>query len=73
MAGSICESVREYFAEMSDLLRKVDEGAIGRYADLLFEAWRDNRRVFVFGNGGSACNASHHVCDYVKSATADGG
>ena len=40
--------------------------------DLIFDAWRDDRQIFVFGNGGSAYNASHHVCDYVKTATADG-
>ena len=71
MAGSICESTRAYLEERRDLLMKIGEAAIGRYVDVLFEAWCDGRRVFVFGNGGSAYTASHHVCDYVKTVTAD--
>jgi D-sedoheptulose 7-phosphate isomerase len=38
----------------------------------VFQAWRDGRRVFVFGNGGSAYNASHFVTDLVKTAAVDG-
>ncbi len=29
-------------------------------------------RVYVFGNGGSAYNSSHHVTDYVKTASVAG-
>jgi len=50
----------------------VRASAIDSLGDLLFEAWRDRRRVFVFGNGGSAATASHHVADYVKTAAVDG-
>ena len=33
-----------------------------RLADLLYQAWKDGRSVFIFGNGGSACSASH-LCE----------
>jgi len=54
------------------MLETVDGDAIDRYADVLFDAWKDDRAVYVFGNGGSAFCASHHVSDYVKTAQVDG-
>ena len=36
---------------------------------LFRKAWQENRRIFVFGNGGSAANASHFVTDLGKSAS----
>ena len=35
----------------------------------LREALREKRHVFVFGNGGSASNASHFVTDLGKGAS----
>lgn len=36
---------------------------------VLFEAWQKNRQIFVFGNGGSAANASHFAVDLAKTAS----
>lgn len=33
------------------------------------KAWTEDRRIFVFGNGGSAANASHFVTDLGKGAS----
>ncbi|MBO9639426.1 MAG: SIS domain-containing protein [Siphonobacter aquaeclarae] len=33
------------------------------------KCWEEDRQVFVFGNGGSASNASHFVTDLGKSAS----
>lgn len=72
MSGTISTSPDRYLAEMGDVLRRIDPRPIERFADVLFEAWQEQRRVFVFGNGGSAYTASHHVCDLVKTAAVDG-
>jgi len=72
MAGSILDTARAYLGQMGDVLPRVDWAAIEAFARLVFEAWRDGRRVFVFGNGGSASTASHHACDLVKTAAVDG-
>lgn len=72
MAGTIATSAREYFDAMAATAGRIDAAAVDRYAQILFEAWRDGRRVLVFGNGGSAYNASHHVTDYVKTASVAG-
>jgi D-sedoheptulose 7-phosphate isomerase len=72
MAGSIVSSARSYIDEMTQVLGAVDPTPIDALADCIFQAWRDGRRVFVFGNGGSAYNASHLVTDLVKTAAVDG-
>ena len=73
MAGTMCASARAYFDCMTSLLATIDPEPIDAFADLLYEARRDDKRVFIFGNGGSAYNASHHVTDLVKTASVDGG
>lgn len=37
--------------------------------ELFKKAWEEDRRIFIFGNGGSAANASHFVTDLGKSAS----
>jgi D-sedoheptulose 7-phosphate isomerase len=72
MAGFIASSARSYIDEMTQVLGEVDPAPVDALADCLFQAWRDGRRVFVFGNGGSAYNASHIVTDLVKTAAVNG-
>ncbi len=72
MAGSIAHNASDYFDGLKLLLDQVDTNVIDQYAHELFQAWQDDRRVFVFGNGGSAYCASHHVTDYIKTARVDG-
>lgn len=72
MAGSICNTAEAYFSGLSEMARRIDDESVDRFAGLLVDCWRARGRVFVFGNGGSAYNASHHVCDYVKTASVDG-
>ena len=72
MAGTICSSAAQYTAQLGALVGKLKTSAIDHFAGVLYEAWRDNRRVYVFGNGGSALTASHHACDLLKTASVDG-
>jgi D-sedoheptulose 7-phosphate isomerase len=40
--------------------------------EVLFKAWRQGKRIYVFGNGGSAATASHIVNDLCKLTIVDG-
>ena len=40
--------------------------------EILFDAWKNKNQVFIFGNGGSAANASHFFCDLVKTPNTEG-
>jgi D-sedoheptulose 7-phosphate isomerase len=43
--------------------------AVAELIELLREALKDGRHIFVFGNGGSAANASHFATDLGKGAS----
>jgi D-sedoheptulose 7-phosphate isomerase len=72
MAGTVTGNARDYLDILGAMVAKVDRDAVDAYGDLLFETWKADRAVYVFGNGGSAACASHHVADYVKTAQVEG-
>jgi D-sedoheptulose 7-phosphate isomerase len=72
MPGTLCENARSYINTLATLLQSLDTAPIDAFADCVYQAWRDGRRVFVFGNGGSAATASHYVADFVKTAAVAG-
>lgn len=56
-----------YLDRLQQELKRIDQSALRRWADALFESWRDERFVFIFGNGGSGTTASHMCEDLGKS------
>lgn len=72
MAGTMITTPGDYVTEMQRAASTIDQRAVQRYADTLFDAWKHDRQVLIFGNGGSHANASHTVADFVKTAMVDG-
>jgi len=64
-------STEGYFGALSTLIPKLPYAAIDSIIDSLLQAFKQDRTVFVFGNGGSAASASHMMVDLNKG-TADG-
>jgi D-sedoheptulose 7-phosphate isomerase len=58
----------DYIAEATQILAKLDLGAIERTVEKLAETRRSGGRIFFLGVGGSAANASHAVNDFRKIA-----
>ena len=50
---------QNYAARLSDALARQDWESATVLANELAAVWRDGRRVFICGNGGSAANAIH--------------
>lgn len=65
------ENLQKYVSDFSDLLQKVDPKEVDTLVAALEEAYRDDRFVFVIGNGGSGANASHLCEDLAKGTLAD--
>lgn len=42
---------------------------VAQLVETFRRAWREDRQIFVFGNGGSAASASHFVTDLGKGAS----
>lgn len=61
------KSVTDYYRGVSEALLKLPQEPINRIIASLKQARADKRHIFIFGNGGSAANASHFVVDMIKS------
>ena len=57
-----------YCKELSSEMSLLDEKEFTKITNLLLDAYRGDRQVFIAGNGGSAGTANHFVCDFGKNA-----
>ena len=62
-----------YFDQHGKAVAELPYAQIERVADELYRAYQEGRRVFLFGNGGSAALASHLACDLGKGTIVFGG
>ncbi len=62
-----------YLKRLEAELDRVDRAEVGRLAELIHRAWQDGKFVFIFGNGGSACLASHLAEDLGKGSLSEEG
>ncbi|MBN2473192.1 MAG: SIS domain-containing protein [Pirellulales bacterium] len=63
--------VNDYLTRLQTELARVDRDEVGRLANLIFHAWENERFVFLFGNGGSACTCSHLAEDLGKNCLSE--
>jgi D-sedoheptulose 7-phosphate isomerase len=66
------ESIEAYFAALEQTLRSISRSDIRKVFSLLEDAYRNGRRVFIMGNGGSAATASHFALDLAKNTIVPG-
>ncbi|HEX5445995.1 MAG TPA: SIS domain-containing protein [Pirellulales bacterium] len=57
-----------YIERLQHELAKIDPRQMQQMADWLFDAWREERFVYIFGNGGSGTTATHMSEDLGKSS-----
>ena len=58
--------IKVYIEGLVGVLRQLDIEQINRFFTVLQQAKREDRTIYVFGNGGSASTATHMVCDFNK-------
>jgi D-sedoheptulose 7-phosphate isomerase len=63
----------DYLSGVSQAIAGLDSAKIDRVVAEFERAYREGRRLFTCGNGGSASTASHLVCDFQKSLIAPNG
>ncbi len=61
--------ISNYLDAQKTALDSIDAASVERVVALLVEALRADRQLFVFGNGGSAANASHFATDLGKGSS----
>ena len=60
-----------YLNDFTDLLQKVDSKEVEALVDAIAACYRDEKFVFIAGNGGSGANASHFCEDLGKGTLHD--
>src|SRR3989440_13105763 len=60
--------ISDYVEQQKAALDSIPLEGVARILEILRKALQEDRQIFVFGNGGSAANASHFVTDLGKGA-----
>jgi len=66
------EIIKKYLSAVSATLAKLPVEGIAQLVELLEQARVNRKRVYTFGNGGSAATASHFASDLSKGAISKG-
>jgi len=61
--------IADYVKGQKAALDSIPADAVAELVALLQKALKEDRQIFVFGNGGSAANASHFVTDLGKGSS----
>jgi len=61
--------ISDYVRAQKTALDSIPADGVAQLVEKLRVAWKDDRQIFVFGNGGSAANASHFATDLGKGAS----
>lgn len=56
----------DYIQQLKDVLDTFPHDQFECLIDSMMDAYKEEKRIFVMGNGGSASTASHWVCDINK-------
>jgi D-sedoheptulose 7-phosphate isomerase len=65
-------SIERYFSELQATIAELSISQVAQIIEILLEANRTGRKIFIFGNGGSASTASHFACDLAKNTIVPG-
>lgn len=67
MSGTLGDFVGDYFERLSALIGRMPVERIEAVGEIVYEAYRHGKQLFIVGNGGSASTASHMACDIGKN------
>lgn len=57
---------QQYFQDLKRAIDGLDRQKIKTIIEAVFDAYKNDKQIFVIGNGGSASTASHFACDLGK-------
>lgn len=61
--------IADYITAQKAALDSIPADAVASVIEKLRVAWKEDRQIFVVGNGGSAANASHFATDLGKGSS----
>jgi len=60
------EFVKNYFDELKKTIDLMSIEDTKKAVNMIYKAYKENKQIFIIGNGGSAATASHFSCDLNK-------
>lgn len=64
--------VDQYLSGLETAIRDLSRADVQAVVDKLMFAWREDRQIFIIGNGGSAATAAHMMNDLCKLTVVPG-
>jgi D-sedoheptulose 7-phosphate isomerase len=65
-------NVQDYYSTVAEVVSRLPQRSVNDVITVLKQARAAQRRIFIFGNGGSAATASHISVDLIKSTVQPG-
>ena len=62
------KTIIDYANNIADICGNIPYEKIEEVCNVLLDAYKSKKRIFVAGNGGSAGTANHFTCDFGKNA-----
>lgn len=69
MSHAMKDWIQNYVSAQKAALDSIPADAVEKLIKTFQQALRDDKQVFVFGNGGSAANSSHFITDLGKGSS----
>lgn len=63
--------IRQYFGVVKELIDVIPFEDVEKMIDAVYKAYKDEKMIFIIGNGGSASKASHVAQDFSKGLILD--
>ena len=60
------KDIVEYINIEKQILDSLDVSAVNEMMQVILEAYENEKRIYIFGNGGSSATASHYQNDFNK-------
>jgi len=64
--------IEQFFLDLKNVINAISKEDIDQIIEILFDAWKNDKQVFVMGNGGSASTATHFAADLAKTTMVKG-
>ena len=60
------KNIKNYINNLKISIEKIDLLKLQKIENIIFKKIKENKKIFVCGNGGSASIANHFLCDFNK-------
>jgi len=64
--------IDDYLRDVESISKCISKEDIDRAIHLLYDTWKENKHIFIAGNGGSASTATHFCSDLAKFTSVEG-